>query len=147
MQCWENKTQSIPHRCLLSPQSCLIWNSHSSVQKLQEVGVIAAWDTVSLNIWLVHGGFSLWLDVNTVVLAGAVRELDGEGGEQLRGQMRPVLQNSGVIQVSCFSPTAFKGLITTVWHYCCWHAQLSRKLCCLWGCPHELSLWNYFLLT
>lgn len=90
---------------------CLIWNSHSSVEKLREGGVMAAWDAVSLNIWLAQGGFYLWLKVNTVSLpgtgglAGAVPELDGEGGEQIRR----ALWNSEPIQVSWLSPAAFVG--------------------------------------
>lgn len=111
---------------------------------LQEVGVMEVWHIVILDIWLVRGGFYLWLKVNIVslfgtrVLAGEVPELDRDGGEQ-QGSEKTGTPSSGLIQVSCFSPTAKSNSLTLQKNgplrcYQSWNtsAELSRKVYSPW---------------
>lgn len=81
---------------------CFMWNSHSSVQKLLEVGVIAAWDTVSLHFRLVQGGFYLWLKVNTCLTFWRRSSGCGSARARWRGRNAQIrTPNCGLMQVSC----------------------------------------------
>lgn len=98
----------------------LIWNSHSSVQKLRGEGVMAAWDTVSLNIWLVQGGFYLLAGSERSsltrwcrgVLAQSWMEMEMEMEEDSRAQIRVLVW----LRCHASLPLPFGAPIQTVWH-------------------------------